>query len=217
MSRVNPRLHETLSSKSIQTAWMQLNARYFEGALPPIEIQWSRRLTTSAGMFISRVGPRARRNGVADTNPSRRLIRLSAPLLRDQSEQEIIGTLAHEMIHQWQFDILKRRPNHGPDFRRIMAVMNRDGMGITIRHTLDEAVQALAKYLWQCQQCGRDYQRHRRSIRPSLHCCGACRGPLKEIRVIADTRKKAKMKSSRPSVGPALAARARQLELPLTI
>lgn len=217
MSRTNARPQEIISATPMQTAWVQLNIRYFKGALPPIEIQWSRRLTTSAGMFISRVGPRARRNGVADAEVSRRLIRLSIPLLHNQPEREIIGTLAHEMIHQWQFDILKRRPNHGPDFRRMMTVMNRDGMGITVRHTLDDAVQALAKYLWQCQQCGRSYQRHRRSIRPSLHCCGACRGPLKEIRVREAAYNKAPGQPPKPSAGPALAARAKQLDLPLTI
>ena len=53
-------------------------------------------------------------------------------------------TLAHEMIHQWQYDILKRRPNHGQDFRRMMARMNLDGLGITIYHSLGKAVTALA-------------------------------------------------------------------------
>jgi predicted SprT family Zn-dependent metalloprotease len=165
----------------MQDEWNRLNVRYFRGALPAIQILWSRRLTASAGMFVSQVGPRARQDGVVDTRSGRRLIRLSLPLLRDQPEEEMIATLAHEMIHQWQYDILKRRPNHGRDFRCVMEVMNRDGLGVTIGHSLDEAVQALAKYAWRCQQCGRDYRRQRRTIRPSRHRCGVCRGKLREL------------------------------------
>ena len=93
----------------------------------------------------------------------------------------LLTTLAHEMIHQWQFDVLKRRPNHGPDFCRKMTELNRDGLGITIRHRMDGAVRALAKYVWECRRCGRSYERQRRTIHPGRHRCGACRGPLQEL------------------------------------
>lgn len=138
-------------------------------------------MTASAGLFASQVGPRGR--GVARPGEAMqcRAIRLSQPLLRDQPEREILVTLAHEMIHQWQFDVLKRRPNHGADFRRKMAEMNRDGWGITISHTLDAAVQALAKYAWRCRECGQEYRRQRRTIRPRRHRCGACSGALLEV------------------------------------
>jgi len=160
--------------------WVRLNDRYFRGMLPAIPIEWSRRLTASAGMFLSRVGPRARLECVPLPGP-RRLIRLSLPLLQNEPYREVVGTLAHEMIHQWQYDILKRRPNHGAEFREMMAVMNRDGLGITIRHSLDETMQALARYAWQCQKCGRDYHRQRRTIQPRYHRCGDCHGRLKEL------------------------------------
>lgn len=164
-------------AQHLESWWRELNARYFRNALPPISIQWSRRLTASAGLFVNEVGPRA-----PDLNLQHRYIRLSAPLLREQPVGEIRSTLAHEMIHQWQFDVLKRRPNHGPDFHRLMARMNRDGLGLTIRHGLNNEVLALAKYTWQCAGCGALYHRHRRSIRPSRHLCGSCRGSLKEVR-----------------------------------
>jgi predicted SprT family Zn-dependent metalloprotease len=111
----------------------------------------------------------------------RRLIRLSSPLLRDQPPEELIGTLAHEMIHQWQYDILKRRPDHGPEFHGMMTIMNRDGLGITIRHSLEKAVHALTKYTWRCTGCGRDYHRQRKTIRPGRHRCGECLGKLREL------------------------------------
>ena len=59
------------------------------------------------------------------------MIRLSAQLLSGQSEAELQGTLAHEMIHQWEFDIRKRYPSHGPTFREKMERMNEAGLGIT--------------------------------------------------------------------------------------
>jgi predicted SprT family Zn-dependent metalloprotease len=131
-------------------------------------------------MFVSRTGPRSG-NDDAMQRASRRVIRLSLPLLTGQAESEIIGTLAHEMIHQWQFDRLKRRPNHGRDFLRIMAAMNRDGLGITVRHSLDAAVRRHTRYRWQCLACGRDYYRQRHTIRPEEHRCSGCHGRLKEV------------------------------------
>ncbi|ULA60826.1 MAG: SprT-like domain-containing protein [Nitrospira sp.] len=173
-------------AKPLLTLWADLNHRYFAGTLPPIPIEWSRRLTSSAGMFVCRVGPRHTYTHSTLDQTRRRCIRLSAILLRtggSESQRETLVTLAHEMIHQWQYDILKRRPNHGLDFRRMMARMNQDGLGITIYHSLGKEVTALARYAWRCQQCGSIYRRQRRTIQPRRHLCGACRGPLREFAV----------------------------------
>lgn len=168
--------------------WSELNGRYFAGLLPPIELVWSRRLTSSVGMFVSRRGPRPRLDRDGLRPPTKREIRLSLPLLQqalqrsEYGEQEIVNTLAHEMIHQWQFDILKRRPNHGTDFLRKMTEMNRDGaLAITIYHSLQKEVLALARFSWRCRQCGRVYRRQRRTIEPRRHHCGICRGSLQEL------------------------------------
>jgi len=169
------------SQEEIQDIWRDLNRRYFHDKLRPISIVWSRRLTASVGMFVSHVGPRAQQASPEVHGSERRLIRLSIPLLQDQPYDELIGTLAHEMIHQWQYDILKRRPDHGPEFHRMMAHMNRDGLGITIRHSLEKAVHALTKYTWRCTDCGRDYHRQRKTIRPGRHRCGQCLGKLREL------------------------------------
>ena len=191
----------------LQQTWADLNRRYFCGALPPIEIIWSTRLTASAGMFVCRTG---RRRPDTAASVVKRLIRLSVPILQGDSQQagqELIGTLAHEMIHQWQFDLLKRRPNHGPDFCRKMEEMNRDGLGITIRHGFAEAVQAFVRYAWRCQQCGKVYERQRRTIRPGRHHCGACLGALREVRPAPAGRRPT---AYRPT------AVARQMDLPFT-
>jgi predicted SprT family Zn-dependent metalloprotease len=177
-----------LHPEYLQATWAELNRRYFRNALSPIPIVWSSRLTASMGLFYSRVGPRTSVNTEHRTDFDRRVIRLSLPLFRQLHKQhlhgneELIGTLAHEMIHQWQYDVLKRRPNHGADFRRMMRRMNEGGLRITVYHSLHQEVDAFARYVWRCQQCGYLYRRQRRTIQPRRHECGACRGSLREVK-----------------------------------
>ena len=168
-----------LTAEQLQAWWRELNTRYFADSLLPIPIMWSQRLTSSAGMFISTVGPPQMISSV--TFSERRLIRLSMPLLAHQPAAEVQRTLAHEMIHQWQYDVRKRRPDHGDDFRRVMATMTLTGLGVSVRHSLAENVAALSRYTWRCVMCGRIYHRHRRTIRPNRHRCGICSGSLQEL------------------------------------
>jgi predicted SprT family Zn-dependent metalloprotease len=179
--------HPLLAPSQLMEIWNRLNARYFDGVLPSIALVWSRRLTSSVGMFVSRTGPRCSR-GDAQAKTSKREIRLSVPLLTPLltrspfGSNELVSTVAHEMIHQWQYDILKRRPNHGPDFLRKMREMNRDGtLAITVYHALKKEVQALSRFAWRCGRCGRIYRRQRRTIQPRRHHCGSCRGALQEV------------------------------------
>ena len=170
-----------LSVEHLQSIWQELNESYFQNRLPAIEIQWSTRLTASAGLFRSRTGPRTSWVAPEERHGKGRVIRLSVPLLSGQFFEEMRGTLAHEMIHQWQFDVKKYCPSHGREFRRIMALMNDDGLGITIYHTLAEETQASAKFTWHCAWCGHAYHRQRNTLSPKRHRCGLCRGPLQEI------------------------------------
>lgn len=180
-------LIERYTTDYLQSTWADLNARYFGRALPSIRVVWSRRLTASLGLFLSRSGPRSRGAATASFDSDHRIIRLSLPLLTQLAsrtphiEQELVGTLAHEMIHQWQYDVLRRRPNHGPDFRRMMDRMNHDGLGITVYHQLTTEVEVFARYAWRCERCGYLYRRQRRTIKPRRHQCGACRGRLRPL------------------------------------
>jgi predicted SprT family Zn-dependent metalloprotease len=179
-------LSAALSAETLETLWRQLNARYFAGALPPIPICWSERLTSSVGLFTCRGGPRTSYPNLPST--SRREIRLSRPLFDQlavrmpQVEQELLNTLAHEMIHQWQFDVLRQRPDRGMAFLRKMTQINRSGeVAVTTYHSLEKEVIALSRFTWQCTNCGRLYRRQRRTIQPQRHHCGACRGALREL------------------------------------
>ena len=176
-----------LESANTLASWDRLNRQYFDGRLPPIPIQWSGRLTSSLGLFKSRIGPRAKAFEHSVPSVNRRCIRLSLPLVRQMAanpldcEQVILSALAHEMIHQWQYDILKRRPNHGPDFRRKMREINQHGfVSITIYHSVSNEVQTLARHAWRCERCGEVYRRRSRTIHPRHHVCALCHGPLKE-------------------------------------
>jgi predicted SprT family Zn-dependent metalloprotease len=206
-----------LDASHITAIWSELNQRYFCGTLPPIAVVWSRRLTASVGMFVSRAGPRSAWRG--NTPHKNREIRLSLPLLTPllartrYGRQELVSTLAHEMIHQWQFDVLKRRPNHGPDFLRKMTEMNRDGaLAVTIYHSLKQEVLALSRFAWRCGRCGRIYRRQRRTIEPRRHHCGSCRGALHELSS-SDAGRHSSVEAHRfkPSCAPAQPVR--QLEL----
>jgi len=174
------------SEEDLRTQWQHLNARYFGGVLPPIAILWSRRLTSSVGMFSSQGGMRTSPH--ATPHCHHREIRLSLPLFErltvrtPYAGRELINTLAHEMIHQWQFDVLKRRPDHGPAFFQKMREINRAGeVAITTYHSLEEDVIALSRFAWRCTGCGHIYRRQRKTIHPKRHHCGVCQGPLQEL------------------------------------
>jgi predicted SprT family Zn-dependent metalloprotease len=168
-----------LTSDALQACWREFNARYFHNALSPVPIMWSTRLTSSAGLFITGKLRTSLRS--PQLSYEHRLIRLSIPLLLNEPLAELHSTLAHEMIHQWQYDVRKRRPDHGDDFRRMMSAMNRYGLSITVRHSLGAGIRNLCRYTWHCLGCGQVYHRHRRTIRPARHRCGACSGLLREL------------------------------------
>ncbi len=168
--------------------WQKLAHRFFENRLPLITIEWSFRLTSSAGLFVSQVGPRSLWVSREFRQGAARVIRLSAPLLREQPEDELRRTLAHEMIHQWQLDIRKHRPSHGAEFREMMHLMNAEGLGVSVRHRLETAVLSRNRFSWQCLQCGMAYHRQRRTIIPARHICSRCRGTLVEV-ALQHTRK----------------------------
>ena len=213
-----PAVSIVLSQEGLQARWRDLNARYFAGLLPPIAIVWSRRLTSSVGMFTSRSGPRTPHP--ASASHCRREIRLSLPLLErlaertTYAEQELLNTLAHEMIHQWQFDVLKRRPTHGLDFLRKMTEINRTGkIAVTTYHSLQKEVLALSRFAWRCVDCGRIYRRQRKTIEPRRHQCGSCRGPLQELRLWNTTRQPSFVTNGRRSGNAAAMNSVVQLEL----
>jgi predicted SprT family Zn-dependent metalloprotease len=94
---------------------------------------------------------------------------------------------------------LRRRPNHGPDFLRKMTEMNRDGaLAITTYHSLQNEVLTFARFTWRCRQCGHLYRRQRRTIQPTRHHCGICRGALQELGSVGRIKPQPVPPSQRP-------------------
>lgn len=144
----------------LRRLYEQYRRAYFDGQLPPateVQIEWSGRLTSSAGLC----------------HPRRRLIRLSTHY--HQSHPDEVGrTLLHEMIHLLV-------PGHGPAFTRWLEEIRAKG-GDVARHATDRATPRVIRWIYTCR-CGQTYPRARRLARGGRdHRCGRCHGTLSEQR-----------------------------------
>ena len=156
----------------------QLNRELFENQIPTIPVAWSSRMTRSAGLFWWKERPK-RQGDALECG-----IRLSWPLLGDRPHPDLLGTLAHEMIHAWvALYLADLKHGHGVLFQTKMAEVNRmqSEFVVTQRHSFTAEVQRHAKHRWDCSQCGTVYRRQRNSIDLQRHRCGKCRGHLLKV------------------------------------
>jgi len=87
-------------------AWHgRYNARYFHGRLRHVPIRVSRRMKSRLGHYTA---------GTAAGEPAE--IAISRAHLRKHGWEEVLHTLLHEMVHQWQ-DESGRTIDHGATFR----------------------------------------------------------------------------------------------------
>lgn len=84
----------------------RLNARHFGGVLQPVTLRISRRMRTRLGHYAP-----ARRHGQSAE------IAISRRHVTRHPWTEVLDTLLHEMVHQWQ-DEQHLPLGHGADFRR---------------------------------------------------------------------------------------------------
>ncbi|MEO0802462.1 MAG: SprT-like domain-containing protein [Cyanobacteria bacterium J06642_2] len=157
----------------LEPLFHQINHDFFDGAIPLIPVEWSRRLTRSAGVFWWKRAP------------SRSLsagIRLSEPLLVGRALTDVQSILAHECIHAWiALCCQQPRHGHGPLFRRQLERINRqtERFQVAVHHSFTAEVRHLAKYCWECASCHQLYYRQRNTIDPQRHRCGKCKGALR--------------------------------------
>lgn len=128
----------------LRSLYACLRGKYFTEAgrclLPPacdVRIEWSKRLTSSAGICY----------------PGKRLIRLSTHY-HQRFPEEIESTLLHEMIHLLV-------PGHGPEFYAWLERIRRQG-GRVARYAKERATQGKARWLYHCRGCGARWLRYRR-------------------------------------------------------
>ena len=161
-----------MSSVALQNLYVSLNAECFDGSLPPCRIEWSRRLTRTAGNIDVR----------------QRLIKLSVPLLRDAFrtdslfgvEHVVCGVLCagaddavreilkHEMIHLWLHE--QGLPSgHTAEFR---AKAKSIGQPRT-RHNI-ALPPPRSGWIYACSACGDSFTRRRRYGKP-VACARCCK------------------------------------------
>ncbi|XP_072749863.1 DNA-dependent metalloprotease SPRTN [Anoplolepis gracilipes] len=126
---------------NIHTLFVQFNARFFWNVLTPVQIKWSNRMTSCAGVctFHSR--------------NKECIISLSAPLLKLRPRKDLVETLLHEMIHAYLFltNNDRDRDGHGPNFCKHMYRINKEaGTNITIYHNFHDEVRLYKQHWWKC-------------------------------------------------------------------
>ncbi|MBI1729766.1 SprT-like domain-containing protein [Candidatus Acetothermia bacterium] len=153
MNSKNQKEPAHLAKENLHRLYLQLNATWWRGKLPPPQVRWSERMHAAAGKFsISR---------------KRWEIVLSAPYHR-RFPDEIEDTLKHEMIHLHLYQKGKLRHGliHGAEFQDEAA---RVGASLHCKH--HEGMHRPLRYEWECPSCA---TRSRSRIRRDWACKRCC-------------------------------------------
>lgn len=97
----------------IHILFMTYNKQFFWNKLLSVCVDWSKRMTTCAGVCSYSGGGMCK-------------ITLSEPLLKLRPRKDLVETLLHEMIHAYLFVTHnnKDRTGHGPEFHKHMYRIN---------------------------------------------------------------------------------------------
>ena len=159
----------------LRKKYNEYNERYFNNELPELEagkvdIEWSSRMTASAGMMVLRQSYCGK---VAD-----RKIKISTHYA-ERYPEDVDNVIIHEMIH-----ILHPHDNHNEPFQQKADEINRkaEQLGEAIKITVHASDSAKApKWSYICDSCGRDHTRQRRAKNGGTgYRCGKCKGKLTE-------------------------------------
>lgn len=102
--RARPRREDAVLLAELARAHEEYNHRYFDGSLRAVDIAVSRRMRSRLGQYTVAA------NGVAPE------ITISRSHIRREPWMEVLHTLLHEMVHQWQAE--RGLPlDHGRAFR----------------------------------------------------------------------------------------------------
>lgn len=126
---------------NIHTLFVQFNTRFFWNILTPVQVKWSNRMTSCAGICTFR------------SRNKECIISLSAPLLKLRPRKDLVETLLHEMIHAYLFltNNDRDRDGHGPTFCKHMCRINKEaGTNITIYHNFHNEVKLYQNHWWKC-------------------------------------------------------------------
>ncbi|KAH8341710.1 hypothetical protein KR074_007261 [Drosophila pseudoananassae] len=127
----------------IYAMFIRFDEKFFQKRLGAVCLEWSKRMTTCAGICYQRSSRQFKEV----------TIRLSEPLLKLRPRKDLVETLLHEMIHAYCFVLNIREGNggHGPNFKRIMGLINQTaGTNITVYHSFHDEVAVYRTHVWRC-------------------------------------------------------------------
>ncbi|CAO1438012.1 unnamed protein product [Diamesa tonsa] len=142
---VDPEWETIDPTPNIYALFQKFNVKFFHNLLGCVELEWSKRMYTCAGICYYKA---SNRGMTACT------IRLSEPLLKLRSRKDLVQTLLHEMIHALLFvkGIREGNGGHGPNFLKKMEEINRAaGTSISVYHTFHDEVNMYKVHWWRCE------------------------------------------------------------------
>ncbi|XP_049763995.1 DNA-dependent metalloprotease SPRTN-like [Schistocerca cancellata] len=138
---IDPSFEYIDPTPDVHAMFLQFNSRFFWGKLYAVEVRWSPRMTSCAGVCCYEG-----RGGLCS-------IRLSAPLLKLRPRKDLVETLLHEMIHAYLFvtNNDRDRDGHGPEFHKHMYRINKEaGTKISVYHNFHDEVKLYQQHWWRC-------------------------------------------------------------------
>ncbi|KAL5336084.1 SprT-like family-domain-containing protein [Aspergillus crustosus] len=181
-----------------------------------VRIVWSKTLQTTAGRAKWRrdritVNDRSSADSLSSSGsetPSTTSVKHYATIeLAERvidDEDRLLNTLAHEYCHLANYMISNiRNQPHGTSFQAWgqkckEALKDHPIYGGRIEVTTKHSYKIDYKYVWTCVDCCQNYGRHSKSIDPSKHRCGKCRGLLQQIK----PKPRSTSPRKKPAVGP---------------
>jgi predicted SprT family Zn-dependent metalloprotease len=179
--------------KTLDDAVCEGKVQKYSAETGGVHILWSKTLQTTAGRASWR---RDRSSGSisssSDTSSSTTstkhfaTIELAERIIDD--EDRLINTMAHEYCHLANYIVMGVRDQpHGASFQALgrkckEALKNHPTYGGRIEVTTKHNYKIDYKYVWTCVDCCQNYGRHSKSIDPSRHRCGKCKGLLQQIK-----------------------------------
>ncbi|CAK7197785.1 hypothetical protein SEUCBS139899_000433 [Sporothrix eucalyptigena] len=181
-----------------------------------VKIEWTNKLNTTAGRANWRretlrpkkapVAINVEDGSVTDTSATSAATRvhhhasieLAEKVIDD--EHRLLNVIAHEFCHLANFMVSGITGNpHGKEFKAWAAKCSQHfghrGIQVTTKH----AYEIDFKYVWTCEACATEFKRHSKSIDPTRHRCGACKGVLKQTKPVP--RGNGANKASKTSAG----------------
>ncbi|KAF1987622.1 hypothetical protein K402DRAFT_329958 [Aulographum hederae CBS 113979] len=105
-------------------------------------------------------------------------------------EDRLRNVVAHEFCHLCVFMLGERGGKadgpHGKEFKMWARKTSKAFSHLNIDVTTKHSYEISYKYIWTCQNelCGTEFKRHSKSIHPSRHSCGACKGRLLQTKPV---------------------------------